>query len=848
MFFFGDYQGTRSHIGGSGQERIPTLAERGGDLSDLLPTQIYDPCTTSGGVFVATCDVDPTLRAPFTGNIIPTTRLSQQALNLLKLIPVGANGTGLNPNFFGSGNNVLDSNGFDGRGDAYVSNKIHVFGRYSFQQFTRSGPGLFGNLAGGKAIPSDPSVGDFAGTSKVRNQSLASGFDYTLNTHWLTDFRFGYFRYRVNVLPGGFGTHPATDAGIPGLNVDNFYTTGMPYFAVRYPGSGINSLFAFGYALGAESEGHCNCPLTEKEHQYQFVNNWTKILGNHQFKFGGDIRYALNLRVPSDRHRTGEISFSRDFTSDPSNKAAPGGSGLATLLLGQATTLSRYVSSSTSAAERQKRWFFYGQDTFRLTPKLTLNYGLRWEIYFPETVNKAGNGALLNLNDGTLHVAGIGGVPMNMGVDNSYKNFAPRLGIAYQVTPKTVVRMGYGRSFDIGVFGSVFGHTVTQNLPVLANQNLNAPSQTTGVFTLTQGPPAPTVTPVPSNGLLPLPIGINGRARPFRMRIPTLDAYNVTVQHQFTNTLSGEVAYVGNKGTHVFAGNNPDINANQPSVVGFKAGVPKDQRRPFFGRFGWTQDITDFANSSGSNYNALQTKIDKRFSHGLQLQAHYTWSRALNYDQDYFAIQPHYGLVDFNRQHVFVANSVYELPFGRGKPYMSNISKVMDYIIGGYQMSGTLTWSSGLPFNVSYGECSADIDSGPCWAAKTGGTSTSLGDLQTPATGSPFRTFFTPVASSTFATSGGNGYRRPAPETFGSRNSLYGPRYANVDFSVAKRFAITERVNTQFRLEVFNLFNHPQLSTPNGCIDCTGDAGQIKSLQSNIGQMRNLQFGLRVDF
>ena len=133
-------------------------------------------------------------------------------------------------------------------------------------------------------------------------------------------------------------------------------------------------------------------------------------------------------------------------------------------------------------------------------------------------------------------------------------------------------------------------------------------------------------------------------------------------------------------------------------------------------------------------------------------------------------------------------------------------------------------------------------------AAKTGGTSTSLGDLQTPATGSPFRTFFTPVASSTFATSGGNGYRRPAPETFGSRNSLYGPRYANVDFSVAKRFAITERVNTQFRLEVFNLFNHPQLSTPNGCIDCTGDAGQIKSLQSNIGQMRNLQFGLRVDF
>src|SRR5205085_5609251 len=172
-------------------------------------------------------------------------------------------------------------------------------------------------------------------------------------------------------------------------------------------------------------------------------NNWTKILGNHSFKFGGDIRYALNLRVPSDRHRTGEISFSKDFTSDPSQTApaVPGGSALGTFLLGEATGISRYFGTSTSAAERQKRWFFYGQDTWRLTPKLTLNYGLRWEIYFPETVNAKGNGGFANPTEGIIRIAGVGPYGLNGNIDNTYKAFAPRLGLAYQITPKTVLRM-----------------------------------------------------------------------------------------------------------------------------------------------------------------------------------------------------------------------------------------------------------------------------------------------------------------------------------------------------------------------------------------------------------------------
>ena len=228
---------------------------------------------------------------------------------------------------------------------------------------------------------------------------------------------------------------------------------------------------SFGDGLGV---ARCNCPLTESEQQFQFVNNWTKIHGNHQIKFGADIRYAMNLRIPSDNNRTGEYNFSPEVTSNGSS----GGLDLATFLLGDVSSFARYVNNPAAGAEpaeRQKRWFFYGQDTWRATSKLTVNYGLRWEIYFPESVNGKGNGGFANIVDnggaGGIRVAGYGPYGLNGNVDNKYTAFAPRLGVAYQLTPKTVIRMGYGRSYDIGVFGSNFGHTVTQNLPVLLKQN-----------------------------------------------------------------------------------------------------------------------------------------------------------------------------------------------------------------------------------------------------------------------------------------------------------------------------------------------------------------------------------------
>ena len=895
IFFFGDYQGTRSHIGGTGQERIPTAAERAGDLSDL-GVPIFDPYQTTDATHQTLVldgngnpiPVPVTSRTQFPGNMIPQSRLQDKfgspAQNLLKLIPVGAPTTQLLPNFHGSGSNVLDSDGFDARGDAYASTKLQIFGRYSLQKFTRGGPGLFGTLAGGAAIPSDPSVGDFAGTSKVKNQSLASGFTYTLGPKWLTDFRFGYFRYHVNVLPGGFGTHPATDAGALGLNVDNFYTTGMPYFSVRWGSNDLkwpDGLFAFGYGLGTDSEGHCNCPLTESEHQYQFVNNWTNIHGNHQFKFGTDLRYAYNLRVPSDAHRAGEVKFNTDISQGP---GAVGGSGFAGFLLGAPSTFSRYVSVSTNAYETQPRLFFYGKDTWRITPKLTLDYGLRWELFIPESAAGKGEGGWIDLATGETRIAGEQGVNLRGNTSTSYTHLSPRLGIAYQATPKTVVRMGYGRSYDVGVFGSIFGHAITQNLPVLGSQQIT-PGTFNTAFLLAPGPPSfdpatalqnncnpitdpagvvggvytPTHEPcVGPNGRSLYPDGVGGHIRPFNNRIPTIDAWNASVQHQLTPTLAATVAYVGNKGTHTFIGDNPAYNINNPTVVGYNPGctalpcppgqLPNTQRKPFFSRYGWTQGLDFLGNNANNKYNSLQVTVDKRFSSGLLFQSSYTFQHANNYDPTYFNIDPkvNYGPSSDYRDNVFIFTEVYQLPFGRGKKFAGGLSRAADALIGGWSINSSTNFSSGLPFTPSLSGCGPSSDTGPCRPDKVGSIKDGARSGDPTVANYWFQTTGGVVLSAAGETAGPWG--QPALDTFGNigRNRLRGPKLFNTDLSLFKDFTITERTKAQLQFQFFNVFNHRNLDLPNGCVDCSS-GGSISNIAYGT-TMRELTFGAKISF
>ncbi len=832
LFFFGDYEGLRSKTGGSRLLSVPTQAARQGDLS-AYGVAIFDPATTvtdAAGNLIS--------RTQFTDNKIPPGRLSPQALNILKLIPLpNAPGrdNGTRDNYVASGIEGFDKDSFDVRIDARISGKFNTFGRYSFADFTRNGPTAFG-AGGGQELVS------LGGTSKVRNHSLAYGFDYSWSSALVTDFRFGFFRYKVNVLPFDFGKNTASDVGVPGLNLDKF-SSGLFAGFVGGPVGGFN----FGSGLGVN---RCNCPLDEDEKQVQFVSNTTKFLGNHTIKFGVDVRRAYNLRVPSDRHRSGELSFSADRTRGP----AGGGLGLATFLLGDVTRFTRYVSTSTDARERQWRHFYYGQDTWRATPKLTINYGLRLDIINPQTINKPGNAGFLSLETGEIRVVGVGGIGLDGDVENSL-NWAPRLAVSYKVTDKLVIRAGYGRSYDIGVFGSLFGHSVTQNLPVLAGQELNAPANFERVFTLAQGAPAFTAffglnkppnqggTPnatLPSNGRFFLPDGVFARVLPDKQRLPTLDAYNVTVQYQLTNRFSVEAAYVGNKGTHVFAGDGPATNVNQATLVGFGT-VPRNQRLPFFNKFGWTQGIDFFCNCADNRYNSLQLKLEKRFSQGYSLLAHYTLQRAEQDSAQYFFFDAtlNRGPADWDRTHNFVFSQVWELPFGKGRKYLGNISRAADFLIGGWQFNSNTTIQSGLPYSFGY-DAGANIDTGP-------NRPNVNGDPKPRLSGNKYS-----YDLSVFS--------NPGPGKFGNqkRNALRGPIYWRTDASLFKKFKFTETTELEFRIESLNFFNHANLGQPDSFIGRFDSTGRLVP-NSNLGvinstaffgtdPMRNFQFALRLKF
>ena len=818
-FFFGDYQGTRSTQGGSRLLSVPTVAARAGDLS-AYGVNIYDPNTGQ----------------QFPGNVIPQGRLSPQAQAILRLIP-GPNAqgrdNGTRDNYVASGSESFTENSMNARIDGRLSPDLNMFSRFSVGDFLRDGPTSFGE-GGGQELVS------LGGVSDVVNQSLAVGVDKTFSSNLLADFRFGFFRYKVNVLPFDFGTRPAADAGIPGLNLDDTFSSGLPAGFVEGPVGAFN----FGSGLGVN---RCNCPLDQNEKQWQAVGNLTRIMGNHSIKFGMDVRRAYNLRVPSDAHRSGELTFATNRTS----LAGSGGLGLATFLIGDVTRLRRYFSANTDARERQWRHFYYAQDTWRVNSQVTVNYGLRLDVINPQTINESGNAGFLDLATGEIRVVGVGDIPMNGGVENTL-NWAPRLGATYQLTEKTVLRGGYGRSYDIGVFGSLFGHSVTQNLPVLAVQELNAPSNFDRVFTLASGPPTPTMPPVPSSGRFRLPDGVFARALPEKQRPPAVDAFNVTVQRQLTASMSIEAAYVANRGDNVFAGDGPAININQATLTGFAQGVPRDNRRPFFNKFGWTQGIDYFCNCATNSYDSLQVKFNKRFSQGYSAKVNYTLQRTRQHGGDQFEtdLPEHrglydsdleYGPPDWDRVHNFVFSLVAELPVGRGRRYLTDMSPLADALVGGWQFNTNTIIQSGLPFNVTYRDAGADRDTGP-------NRPDLIGDPEGPKTRDQwFNT--TPIGSQ------GSAFARPARGTFGNlpRNHLRGPGYWRVDASVFKHIGVGAGRDVELRLEVVNLFNHVNLGNPNSEVGVPGnlnsDAGRITSTAyGNADPQRNFQFAAKIRF
>jgi hypothetical protein len=414
------------------------------------------------------------------------------------------------------------------------------------------------------------------------------------------------------------------------------------------------------------------------------------------------------------------------------------------------------------------------------------------------------------------------------------------------------------------VFGSLFGHTVTQNLPVLAAQSVNAPTQFGRAFNLAQGPRDPTFVEPGADGTFPWPDGVTPLALPRKQRPPEVDAWNVSVQRQLSSTMSVEVAYVGNYGRHVFSGDNPDDDFNEVALEGFITPgctktpcVAANLRRPFFaggitpnvlgvgGNFGWTGRVQSYFNEAHNWYKAMQAKFTKRFADGWSAQVNYTLQKAENYDDDFWIYNPELnkGPAGFDRTHNFTAAAIYELPFGKDKKYGANWTGLTEGFLGGWQLNTNVFILSGVPFNVSYRNAGEDRDTG------TGGLADRPDLIGDPSGAQTRDQWFNATAIG----SSGSAFGRPAKGTFGNlgRNALRGPGFWQVDMSLFKNIWLGTARRLEVRIESVNVFNHVNLGNPDSQIGVPGNdnpnAGRITSTAGNYNA-RNFQFGFRFIF
>jgi outer membrane receptor protein involved in Fe transport len=828
LFFFFDYFGTRNRQGGSVTTTLPT--------AHLRNTCLGTESTSTG---VAGCDfgeyvslLGSAFSNVYPSNIIPSAQLSSQALTLLAMLPEPNISDSVYNNYSVNSSGTINTNLFTTRIDSQLNSKMHGFGRWTYYRDNLTGNPIFGKAGGSTGVSE-------AGHGTGRTHSISLGIDDAISDHLLMDTRIGYYEDHITDDMANANVDLAKELGIPGIDDTGApLSSGEPVFSISTAGGG-------GDISSTTVGGSTSTPVRQREDQFQLTNNWTRIMGTHTLKAGMDLRYGRENRQESFNSRTGEMTFGTGPTSD----GGAGGLGWATFLLGDVTAFDRDVASVGSPKESQKRTFFYGQDTWRVTPKLTVNLGVRWEIYFPEQVDAKGHGSLLNLSTGYLQVAGYGSYGMSMGQTANYNDVGPRVGLSYQLDSKTVIRAGYGRSFAEANYGSIFGQVPVENLPVYGHQSLAATTTTGNVFNLATGPSSFVFPTVSSTGLLSVPSDVTPviRRGP-KLELPSLDSWNASFQRAITPTLTVTAAYVGNKGTHTYVGNWMYTFPNSPQAVlpasesfngqalyydpNVASGVDANGHtsqitylRPYYSKFGWSQDIDYDCMCGDTHYNALQITVEKQYSHGLSMNGNYAYQKARNYDSANFMVNKKvtYGPTDLNFDQVLTVFGSYKTPFGRHGEYFKNVPRWMDAVIGGYQLTPSINISSGQHFSINYENCtstlpyngnlSAEFTEQPCYPNQSGSFPMKL-QKYNPATHS--RSYFTPVTTLTRDNPTSGVFSMPDLDTIGNakRNSFTAPSTWNVDLAASKTFTVHEGVSAQFRVDAFNAFNHINPSTP----------------------------------
>jgi hypothetical protein len=817
LFFFANYQQVLDHEANTNLVTVPSAAFHNGDLS-ASPTVIYNP---------GTGNPDGTGRLPFTGNQIPASDINPVSAKLAALLPLP--NQPFNPaapvnNYFAVLPYTKDTNFADGKVDYNITDKNRLSGRFDFQRPVTYQAPIFG-LAGG------PAQGAFEATGIQKTYSAGLNYDRVFSGTLISEFRAGFSHYHNNAQQSDYGTPAATNIGIPGANLDAF-------------SSGLTSIYVTGWTTPVTTPpvpliGYVgSLPWDRAEANIDAQNTWTKTFGNQTIKWGADFR-----RIRDDLVQGQTFGPRGLYTFDVAQTTIPGAAtsianSWASFLL-DAPTASAVAGSSGSGrdlvtyfpAYRASQLFLFAQDKWVVTPKLTIDLGLRWEFYPPGTPHFAGGFSNYNPVANSLVIAGVGNNPSDLGMVTRYKNFAPRTGVAYRITKSTVVRAGFGISYT-----PFPDNNYAYNYPIKqVNQFSPQSSQFSPavlpngqIATFQNGIPAPTPVAIPSNGIIPVagtPVANNSlNYINLNFKNPYVESWNFSLQQALPKHFTLDVAYVGNHGVDTVA--QPNINAGLIIGAG-TLGQPEYPR---------TASTTEYFQGFSSMYNALQVKVNRRFSGSLLVTGAYTWGKGMSFQRSddgtidfYLNPRRNYARTDFDRTQTFVASFVYGLPFGKGQRWLT--SGVASQILGGWQTNGILTLTTGLPLTLTASAAGLNLPG-------TIQTVNQIAPLRLPQGIGSGAYWFNP---SSFAS--------PAPLTFGNTgiNIFNGPGFYDLDFSLFKTIDINERVRLQLRGEAFNSTNTPEYGNPGTSIT-SSTFGRVTGYCGNSCGARDLQLGVKVLF
>jgi len=899
-FFFADYEGLRIREGLILNGTIPTQDMIAGNFSSqLTSTPVYasDANGNATSQIARDCSGNPT----FVGELFNArlTQFSNLNPNGFCGVPIGVNASGNPTNMFNTaGGTSIDPlaarlaalypapntsnpnfnylavpvqqttrNNFDVRVDHKISDKDYSFARFSYEDQPRFIPPPFGNALDGGSF--------FSGDEDNSYRSVAISETHTFSPNLVNEFRLGYNRINSHRFQINSNVDVASQLGFPGVPFapDN---GGLPSIT-----------FSDGSSIPIGSSGYL--PSIEKQNSWVLTDNLTKIVGRHALKFGAEVRLEqFTIFQPSASR--GAINFGTEFTSNPAapieftaandnTSGVPGGNAFASFLLGIPDSGS--IVNLHNIDYRRQIYSGYVQDDWKVSRRLTLNLGLRYEMF--STIKEHGNQqATFDFATGTLIVPkGVTAtltptlaalIPISATgtpglVSPDLNNFAPRVGFAYLLSDKLVMRGGYGMFYGGQENGPFSNPSPGFNPPFFVTQSFNMPC--------TQGIANPAAVDCSIPGLNVLSNGFPANAlvdpnTPIlysidpNIRTPYNQQWHLGFQYQLPADTLLEISYAGSRGLKLFTfyTGNQAVPATEPQFATLcnqpnanppvtPANCPTAPRRPFPAV---DSSIALFRSDGISNYNSLQARLEKQFSHGLQFEASYTYSHSLDdassaslgsANQGDFRLQTdprlEYGNSDFDVRHRFVISYIYELPFGKDKEFGKNATGAVNQMLGGWQVAGIVTASTGNWFtptdiseNLSTSDCGGTVWNcvRPNLVGKINGKPCVPGTV--------FNTCAF-VSNSVLGSFGNAG-----------RNIILGPGFQNWDVSLFKTFPISEERRFEFRAEFFNAWNHanPEFTNPDTIVENTGTelGSSAFGFTAYTRPPRRIQFALKFYF